>query len=132
MQLFQTHLPAGNVPGVRYESTTHSLAPEGREGLQMADRAPVCDNGIRVALQVHPPGQDIADGSDQEPAVEAEAGDELISHRRDDGGVNRQRAPPRRVDSAPSPIRPARARRRRSRRAGRAFETIAGAVPTRR
>jgi hypothetical protein len=48
----------------------------------------MCDDGIRVALQVNPASQDIASDSDQEPAAGAEVGDELISHRRDNGGID--------------------------------------------
>jgi len=70
----------------------------------MADRAPMCDEGIRVALQVHPAGQDIAGGSDQEPAVGAEAGDELISHRRDNGGVNGQKWEAGGLGRRPQPV----------------------------
>jgi primase-polymerase (primpol)-like protein len=51
----------------------------------------MCDDGILVVLQVDPASQDIVGDSDQEPAVGAEAGDELISHRRDNGGVNGQK-----------------------------------------
>jgi hypothetical protein len=91
VQLLQAHLPAGHLPGVRQQSTTDSLAPEGREGLQTADRAPMCDERVRVTVQVHPAGQDVASDSDQKPAIVAEASDELISHRRDDGGIDGQK-----------------------------------------
>src|SRR5579863_9410196 len=86
MQLLQAHLLAGDMPGVRHQSSADSLTPESREGLQVADRAPMGDDRIRVTLQVHPAGQDIAHGSDQEPAVGTEAGNELIRYRRDNGG----------------------------------------------
>lgn len=96
MQLLQAHLLAGHLPGVRHETTTDPLAPEGREGLQMADPAPMPDQRARVTLQVHPAGQDTTSHRDQEPAVRAEAGDELISHRRDNGGIDRQKRKPSR------------------------------------
>ena len=41
-----------------------------------------------MTLQVHPAGQGTASDRDQEPAIGAEAGDELISYWRDNGGVN--------------------------------------------
>jgi hypothetical protein len=44
MQLLQAHLMAGNAPGVCHQSSADSLAPESREGLQMADRAPMRDD----------------------------------------------------------------------------------------
>jgi hypothetical protein len=49
------------------------------------------DEGVRVTLQVHPPSQDTASHRDQEPAVGAEHGDELISHRRDNRGIDGQK-----------------------------------------
>lgn len=62
----------------------------------MADPAPMPDQRARVTLQVHPAGQDTTSHRDQEPAVRAEAGDELISHRRDNGGIDRQKRKPSR------------------------------------
>ena len=88
MQLLQAHLLAGHLPGVRHQSTTDSLAPDGRQGLQMADQAPVRNDGVGVTLQVHPAGQVTASDRDQEPAIGTEAGDELIRYWRDNGGVD--------------------------------------------
>ncbi len=53
------------------------------------------DDRVRVTLQVHPASKDIADTSDDKPAaVRAKAGDEVISHRRDDAGINRREREP--------------------------------------
>jgi hypothetical protein len=50
----------------------------------------VRDQGIRVTLQVRPAGQDTASDRDQQPAVGAETGDQLIGHRRDNGRTDGQ------------------------------------------
>ena len=61
----------------------------------MADSAPMSDGRVRVTLQVHPASEGIADTSDDKPAaVRAKAGDEVISHRRDDAGINRREREP--------------------------------------
>jgi len=91
MQLLQAHLVACNLPGVRHERTTYPPALESWEGLHAGDPAPMRDEGIRVTFHVHPACQDITHDSDQEPAVGAQAGDELISHRRDNTGIDGQK-----------------------------------------
>jgi hypothetical protein len=52
------------------------------------------DDGIGVTPQVHPAGQDTPSDRDQQPAVGAEPRDELIRHRRDDGGIDGRKREP--------------------------------------
>ena len=63
----------------------------------MVDSAPMSDDRGTVTLQVHPASQVIAGTSEDKPAaVRVEAVDEVISHRRDDAGINgRKREPGR-------------------------------------
>ena len=64
---------------MRHQGTPDSLAAAGREGLQMADGAPMRDERIGIAMQVHPAGQGIAGPRDEEPAAaRVEAGDEPV------------------------------------------------------
>jgi hypothetical protein len=61
----------------------------------MADGAPMSNERAGMTLQVDPAGQRIARHSDEEPAaVRVEAGDELVSHRRDKGGIDRRKRKP--------------------------------------
>jgi hypothetical protein len=97
VQLFQTHLLPGDLPGRRHQRAAHPLPPESGKSLQMADRAPMSDDPVRVTLQVHPASKDIASMSDDKPAaLSAKTGDEVIGYRRDDAGINgREREPSR-------------------------------------
>ena len=53
------------------------------------------DGRVRVTVQVYPASQGSAGVSDDEPAgLGAKAGDEVISHRRDDAGINRREREP--------------------------------------
>jgi hypothetical protein len=52
------------------------------------------DDRGRVTPQEHPAGQGVAGAGDDKPAVRAKAGDEVISHWRDDAGINRRKREP--------------------------------------
>ena len=95
MKLLQAHLLPGNLPGPRHQGNANSLAADRRESLQMADCAPVSDDRLWVPPQVHPADQGIASHRDKEPAMAGtEAGDDLVSHRRDGSGIDRRKRKP--------------------------------------
>jgi hypothetical protein len=94
-KLLQAHLRAANLPRMRHQGTSDSLAAARREGLQMADGAPVRNERIGIALKVHPAGQGIAGPRDEEPAAaRVEAVDEPVGRRRDVGGVDGRKRKP--------------------------------------
>jgi uncharacterized protein YhfF len=95
VQLLQAHPLPGNLPGVPHQSTADSLTAEGRPGLQTADGAPMSDQWVGATVQVNPPGQVIARQRGEEPAAAGvEAGDDLVSRRRDSGGIDGQKREP--------------------------------------
>ena len=100
VKLLQTHLRAANLPGVRHKGTSDSLAAASREGLQMADGAPMRDDRMGIAVEVYPAGQGLAGPRDEEPAAaRIEAGDEPVGRRRDVGGVDGRKREPNRPAS---------------------------------
>ena len=114
-QLLQAHLCSRDLPGTHHQGTSDPLAAYRRKALQMADGAPMSDDGARIAMEVHPAGQAIPGPRDEEPAAfRAEASEELVSNGCDMGDIDRKKGEPDRpsgvadqdpaVDNLPSQV----------------------------